>query len=174
MKRGHLCINLSEERLSCGYLEREWYREQQSAKALGARLLLTQELKQEDAASWGQGGQDQGALKPMSCSFCLRKEVLWEGGGSRTLVALASHWFSQESSSLTCKTGRCFLTSPCEAAEAMGAEVRTEPSCGACASPRLSLLPFAAKCLVPLPTPSPCISRSPHPTPCWLEDRAGS
>lgn len=140
--------------------------------------LLTQELKQEDPASWGQGGEDQVGSKTHVLFLLSTKGI---GGGTRTLVTLASHWFSQEFSSLTYKTGRCFLTSPCEAAEAMGRRHKDGalhvgglcfpwalPCCHSLPSPRYLFQ------LLPLHFPPPLRPCSPHPPPAGLRtNRAG-
>ena len=119
MKRGHLCINLSEEGCPVA-IWRESGTGNSTCKGPGARLCFVDPGAQAGGPSklGGREGRTKWALKSTSRSFCLQR-VLW-GRGTRTSVTLASHWFSQEFSSLTYKTGRCFLTSLCEAAEAMG------------------------------------------------------
>lgn len=117
-----------------------------SARALGQDCFVDSGAQAGGPGELGgREGRTKGALKPMSGSFCLQR-VLWEGG-TRTLVALVSHWFSQESSSLTCKTGRCFLTSPCEAEETMGSrgKDRALPVGGMC-------FPSALPCCHSLPS----------------------
>lgn len=117
-----------------------------SAKALGQDCFVDPGAQAGGCSELGgREGRTKGALKPMS--FLLSTKGIVGGGGSRTLVALASHWFSQESSSLTCKTGRCFLTSPCEAAEAMGSrgKDRALPVGGVC-------FPSALRCCHSLPS----------------------
>ena len=119
-----------------------------SAKALGqdCALLLTQELKQEDPASRGAGRGGPRGLKT-HLLFLLFTKVIVCVGGTRTLVTLASHWFSQEFSSLTYKTGRWFLTSPCDAAEVMGRHKDGALRVGGVCFPR------ALPCCHPLPSP---------------------